>query len=244
MSQLFRQRLAQRLAWQKAVNDPVREPRNRLPTLPLLRQWQSRRLEAGFQDFLADPKKRPAAEFFLSDLYSDRDFSARDRDAAKLLPMMARFLPDTLLHAATGAIELAVLSHAFDLRLAEYLNHRRLPLAPITLADYGAAYRSADHRRLRRHQVELVVEVGHSLDAAVHKHGVFKLLKASRLPARAAGLSELQQFLERGFTAFAALGGADAFLAEIARREYRASERLFAGHPDPFASDQPKPSSR
>jgi hypothetical protein len=239
MSQLFRQRLAQRLAWQKALNDQKREPRNRLPTLPMLRQWQARRLEAGFQDFLADAKMRPAAEFFLSDLYSDRDFSARDRDAAKLLPMMARFLPDSLLHAATGAIELAVLSHAFDLRLAQFLAARRQPLAPITLADYGAAYRSAAYPRLRRHQVDLVLEVGQSLDAAVHKHGVFKLLKASRLPAQLAGLSELQQFLERGFTAFAALGGADAFLSEIGRREYVASERLFAGHPDPFAIDRP-----
>lgn len=234
MSQLFRQRLARRLAWQKAINDPVREPRNRLPTLPLLRQWQSRRLEAGFQDFLADPSMRPAAQFFLSDLYSDRDFSARDRDAAKLLPMMARFLPDSLLHAAGGAIELAVLSHAFDLRLAEFLNRRRQPLAPITLADYGDAYRSAAYPRLRRHQVDLVLRVGESLDAAVHKHGVFKLLKASRLPAQLAGLSELQGFLERGFTAFAALGGADAFLMEIGRREFRISQRLFAGDPDPF----------
>jgi hypothetical protein len=237
MSQLFRQRLAQRLAWQQAINDPDREPRNRLPTLPVLRQWQSRRLAAGFQDFLADPKMRPAAEFFLSDLYSDRDFSARDRDAAKLLPMMARFLPDSLLHAATGAIELAVLSHAFDLRLAQFLAARRQPLAAITLADYGNAYRSAAYPRLRRHQVDLVVQVGQSLDAAVHKHGVFKLLRASRLPAQLAGLSELQRFLERGFGAFAALGGADAFLAEISRREYRASRRLFAGHPDPFALD-------
>ena len=38
MSQAFqRHRLAQRLAWQQALHDPVHEPRNRLPTLPLLR---------------------------------------------------------------------------------------------------------------------------------------------------------------------------------------------------------------
>lgn len=242
MSQLFRQRLAQRLAWQQAINDPLREPRNRLPMLPLLRQWQARRLQAGFQDFLADPTMRPAAEFFLSDLYSDRDFSGRDRDAARLLPMMARFLPDTLLHAASGAIELAVLSHAFDLRLAQFLDGRRQPLAPITLADYGQAYRSAAYPRLRQHQVDLILRVGEALDAAVHKHGVFKLLKASRLPAQLAGLSELQKFLERGFTAFSALGGAEKFLAEIGRRENLASQRLFAGDPDPFA--QPNSSSR
>ena len=242
MSQEFRQRLARRLDWQKAVNDPEREPRNRLPTLPLLRQWQSKRLEAGFQDFLRDPSMRPAAQFFLSDLYADRDFSARDRDAAKVLPMMSRFLPDTLLRAATDAIELAVLSHAFDLRLAEYLARRPDPLRPISTADYCKAYQSAHYPRLRRHQIELVLRVGHALDAAVRKHGVYKLLKAMRVPAQMAGLSELQKFLERGFTAFDALGGADSFLDRVATQELEVSRRLFAGHPQPFA--QPNSSSR
>jgi hypothetical protein len=242
MSQEFRQRLARRLNWQKAINDPKREPRNRLPTLPLLRQWQSRRLAAGFEDFLADPKKRPAARFFLSDLYADRDFSARDRDAAKVLPMMSRFLPDSLLRAATDAIELAVLSHAFDLRMAEHLSRRADPLAPISLADYRRAYQHAHYPRLRRHQIELVMRVGRALDAAVQKHGVYKLLRAARLPAQLAGLSELQTFLERGFTAFDALGGADSFLEEVRARELEISRRLFAGDPQPFA--QPNSSSR
>lgn len=242
MSQEFRQRLARRLEWQKAINDPAREPRNRLPTLSLLRQWQSKRLEAGFQDFLRNPAMRPAAQFFLSDLYADRDFSARDRDAAKVLPMMSRFLPDTLLRAATDAIELAVLSHAFDLRLADFLARRPDPLKPISVAVYGQAYRSANYPRLRRHQIGLVLRVGHALDAAVQKHGVYKLLKAARVPAQLAGLSELQKFLERGFTAFDALGGADSFLNEVAARELEVSRRLFAGHPDPFA--QPNSSSR
>ena len=242
MSQEFRQRLVRRLDWQKALNDPKREPRNRLPTLPILRQWQSRRLEAGFQDFLQDPAKRPAAQFFLSDLYADRDFSARDRDAAKVLPMMSRFLPDSLLRAATDAIELAVLSHAFDLRMAEQLALRPNPTAPITEADYCRAYRSTHYPRLRRHQIGLVLRVGHALDAAVKKHGVYKLLRAARLPAQLAGLSELQRFLERGFTAFDALGGADTFLDEVATRELEISRRLFAGHPQPFA--QPNSSSR
>lgn len=242
MSQEFRQRLARRLDWQRAINDPAREPRNRLSTLSLLRQWQSKRLADGFRDFLADPVKRPAAEFFLSDLYADRDFSGRDRDAAKVLPMMARFLPDTLLRAATDAIELAVLSHAFDLRLAEALAARPAPMAPITVEDYARAYRSAGHPRLRLHQIGLILRVGHALDAAVKKHGVYKLLKAARLPAQLAGLAELQRFLERGFTAFDALGGADSFLDDVAARETQISRRLFAGHPDPFA--QPNSSSR
>ena len=242
MSYEFRQRLARRLDWQKAINDPAREPRNLLPTLAPLRQWQSRRLALSFKDLLADPAMRPAAEFFLSDLYADRDFSARDRDAARVLPMMSRFLPDSLLRAATDAIELAVLSHALDMRMAEHLAARSNPKAPITLADYTRAYRHGNYHRLRRRQIDLVMHVGQALDAAVKKHGVYKLLKAARIPAQMAGLSELQGFLERGFTAFDALGGADEFLGRVAVREHEVSRRLFAAHPKPF--DQLNSSSR
>ena len=81
--------------------------------------------------------------------------------------------------------------------------------------------------------------MGWTLDAAVKKHGVYKLLKASRMPARLAGLSELQGFLERGFTAFDALGGAGDFLEAIGHREREASRRLFAGHGDPFGGVSP-----
>jgi hypothetical protein len=55
-------------------------------------------------------------------------------------------------------------------------------------------------------------------------------------------LAELQKFLERGFTAFAALGGADRFLAAIAGRETELAQRLFAGVQKPF--DQPNSSSK
>lgn len=242
MSLEFRQRLARRLAWQRDAHDAARDPRNLLPQLSMLRQWQARRLADSFADFLANPRMRPAAEFFLADLYADRDFSARDRDAAGVLPMMARLLPDTLLRAATEAIELAVLSHALDLRMAGELARRPKPMAAISVADYARAYRRGGYRRLRRHQIELVMQVGRALDAAVKKHGVHKLLRAARIPAQLAGLSELQAFLERGFTAFEALGGADDFLDAVAARERAVSERLFAGHREPFA--QPNSSSR
>ncbi|CAN5158505.1 hypothetical protein BH11PSE14_BH11PSE14_01870 [soil metagenome] len=235
MSTDFRWRLGRRLDWQRGLHDPVREPRNTLATLPALRRWQAARLATSFGDFLADPTRRPAAEFFLADLYGDRDFSARDRDAARILPLMSRLLPEALLRAATDAIELAVLSHALDLRMAEALAMRPDPLAPIRDDDYSLAYRRVGLRRLREHQIGLILRVGHSLDAAVQKHGVHKLLKAARIPAQLAGLSELQAFLERGFTAFGALGGAGPFLHDLGEREHLISRRLFAGDPFPFA---------
>jgi hypothetical protein len=232
MTQGLRQALSKRLNWQKRMNNPVLEPRLRLPTLGPLRRWQSERLRSSFEEILVNPKMRPAGEFFLADLYADKDFSARDRDAAKILPMMARILPQTLLQAAVDTIELAVVSQAFDLAMANVIQLNKK--AEIDLAHYIEAYRQVGCPRLRRHQIDLIIRVGKNLDAAVQTHGVYKLLKASRTPARLAGLQELQGFLERGFESFAQLEGADAFLGLVANSEYSISERLFAGHKNPF----------
>ena len=64
--------------------------------------------------------------------------------------------------------------------------------------------------------------------------GVGMLLRLSRGPARAAGLAELQGFLERGYAAFAQLGDARAFIGEIEADERDVAQRLFDGTPDPF----------
>jgi hypothetical protein len=241
MNQVLKHKLARRLAWQQRLNDPRHEKRLQLPNLGELKRWQSARLRQSFRDVLQKPHMRPAGEFFLTDLYADRDFSARDRDAARILPMMARILPMSLLEAAVDAIELAVLSQAFDFAVAEALwpmqQQKNKPVIAINQLIYANAYRDVACPRLRRHQIGLIVRVGEALDAAVKKHGVYKLLKASRLPARLAGLHELQGFLERGFEAFAELNGADDFLQRVSRAEYEVSARLFSTHPEPFATE-------
>jgi hypothetical protein len=235
MNQVLKRKLERRLAWQQRLNDPNHEPRLQLANLSALKRWQSARLRESFTDALKKPQMRPAAEFFLTDLYADRDFGARDRDAARILPLVARILPLSLLEAAVDAIELAVLSQAFDFAVADTLSSPTIDRTwAIDSVNYAEAYRTVGCPRLRRHQIDLIVRVGNALDAAVKKHGVYKLLKASRMPARLAGLQELQGFLERGFEAFAQLGGAEDFLQRIAEGEYRVSKRLFAADPDPF----------
>ncbi len=237
MSNPEAERLRRRLACHQALHDPVREPRNRSPWLPGLRRWQAQRLERSFARFLAEPHTRPAARFFLDDLYGDRDFSARDRGMAKVLPLMTRLLPVHLLGTLADAIELGALSHAFDLRVAAALEAILPSRDRIDEASYAAAYRQAGHPRLRRYQIALLRRVGGTLEHAVATPGVMKLLRASRLPAKMAGLGELQGFLERGFAAFVALGVDNDFLEAIGRQEREVSRRLFAGAPDPFLRD-------
>lgn len=230
-------RLARRLALHQRLFDPRREPRNRLPWLKPLQAWQAQRLERSFEAFLRDPARRPAANFFLTDVYGAHDFSRRDADIARVIPMMQRLLPASLLDTIADGIELAALSHAFDLRMAQALEALAPGRHALDAALYARAYREVGHPRLRARQIALIDEVGNGLAEALRMPGIGSLLRLSRLPARAAGLGALQSFLERGCSAFAELGDASGFLADIRRSETAAMRRLFAGETDPFRLD-------
>ena len=230
------ERLGRRLACHQALHDPAREPRNRLRWLPELRRWQTRRLQASFAHFLADPKRAPAAGFFLSDVYGDRDFSERDANVARIVPMLQRLLPAAVLVTVADAIELGALTHAFDLRMAEALQRLAPERRKLDADLYARAYREVGLPRLRARQIDLIAEIGVGLAHAVKLPGVGLLLKLSRGPAKAGGLGELQAFLERGFAAFQALDDGRAFVGDIERAEREVSRRLFAGHPDPFGA--------
>ncbi|HTL14524.1 MAG TPA: hypothetical protein VL251_05450 [Thermomonas sp.] len=227
-------RLSRRLALHQALVDPGRTPGNASPWLKPLQAWQARRLERSFSAFLHDPSRRPAARFFLTDVYGEHDFSRRDADIARVMPMMQRLLPRPLLRTVADGIALGALTHALDLRMARELERLAPRRRRLDDALYARAYRAVGHPRLRARQVALIDDVGQGLAAALRMPGVGAMLRLSRGPARAAGLGELQGFLERGFDAFAGLGDATAFLADIRRSETEVMRRLFAGEADPF----------
>lgn len=226
--------LERRLRWQKHAHKLETENKSLAKYLPMLRKWQAERLRISFARFLEDPKTQPAANFFLTDLYSDKEFMQRDEEAAKILPKMSKLLPENLLQAAIDAIELSVLSHALDMRMALLLADELPRGQALDAYAYQNAYRKLGYPRLRKLQLDLIMDVGYRLDAVVQKHGIAKLLAAARWPARLLGLEHLQGFLERGFNAFNHLGGAKYFLTEIYQQEMTISKRLMRGDKNPF----------
>lgn len=231
------EQITELLARHQRLHDPEREPRNQLPWLHELRRWQAARLRASFGRFLQDASQRPAAEFFLSDVYGDRDFARRDADIAKVLPMMQRLLPTALLDTIAAGVELGALTHALDLQMAECLEAIAPRRRKLDTELYVRAYGEVGERAARARQIALIGFVGNGLASAMRTTGVSTLLMLSRGPARAIGVSELQGFLERGFGAFGALGAlgdAQAFIGEIVADERRVSKRLFDGDPEPF----------
>ncbi len=76
--------------------------------------WQSRRLKMTYADLAADPRYAAAIEFFQNDLYGAADYSRRDADLARIVPVMVRLLPEGVVMTIAAAMDLNALSQELD----------------------------------------------------------------------------------------------------------------------------------
>lgn len=195
-----------------------------------VKSWQQQRLRRTYADLAADPRYALAVAFFLDELYGVKDSAIRDRDLVRMYPTMKRLLPQFAFDTVDRALELDVLAEEFDQALA-----RELGGSKITEGNYADAFRRVGREADRLRQVALMQRVGKGLEVVVKKPMIYSALKMLRRPARLAGLGEMQQFLEAGFTAFKHMGNADYFLSTIAEREKMLIDRILNHHADPFS---------
>ena len=198
-----------------------------------VRIWQNKRFAKTYADLLVQPRYAPAVEFFLNELYGEVDLAARDADLMRVLPLMVKLLPAGALETIRDALAFERLGEQLDADVARHLGSTRLDVRT-----YGEAFRKCGQPALRRTQIDRVVQIGQELDRLTRWPMVSATLRMMRAPASSAGVSALHGFLDRGFTAFKHIRGADDFLATIARRETVIVERLFAAHPRPFELEE------
>jgi hypothetical protein len=206
-----------------------------------LRAWQTDRLARTYRDLLDHPRYRPAAEFFLSDLYGPKDFAERDEEIGRIVPMLASVLPLGAVQSLALAIELDALSEELDTNLIAELRRAQARNGRLLLDEqtYAQAYRACDNRRTREAQIALLDAIARLLDRVAHTPLVTAAVELMRVPARLAGLSTLHDFLERGLQAFRHMQSAQEFIATVHDRETAILDRLLAGTPDPFAPTPP-----
>ncbi len=204
------------------------------PELHMLRVWQTRRLQHTYADLAAQPRYAPAIAFFLSDIYGTRDFSQRDHDILRMYTILKRFLPPIMLQFLSMSVELSQLSLELDHALLKVLLED-LGATEITPTLYAEAYYRCNNYAVREHQIDLIREIGQRIDRSVRMPLTATTIKLARRPAKAAGWSELQDFVERGFAAFKHMRRAKKFLHTIETREKRILKRIFEKNADPFA---------
>jgi hypothetical protein len=195
----------------------------------VVRRVQVQRFRATYADFLSNGRHAPAAQFFLSELYGQHDYSQRDAQFGRIAGAIERLFPHHVMrlavqiaqvHALTETMDWAMATawassaHAPPLLAAQSTPHR--PLAASALAaGYIDAWRTVQRYDDRQRQLEAVLALGEQLTRVV----------------RIAGL---QAVLEQGFDAFAAMGNTSAFLTGITDRETHWLATLH--HDTPFAT--------
>lgn len=196
-----------------------------------LREWQSLRLARTHRDLLDSPRYGPAARFFLDDLYGPKDFSRRDDEVERIVPLMTRLLPPSALRTIAMAIGLDALSEELDSAMISALRAAGC-MRQIDEQAYVGAYRACNNRPQREAQIRLVGEIGTALAALTRMPLLSGMLRMMRGPAHVAGLVELHEFLDRGFGAFKHMGSADEFLRTVRDRETALMVDWFAAPPD------------
>ncbi len=218
--------IATRILQSLAAVDVERRKRAATPALAdrveALKAYQQKRFARTHASLLAHPRYGRAANFFLNELYGPQDFTQRDAQFSRIVPALVRLFPADTVATVESLAAVHALSERLDTAMAIHLGD-----AVPARASYVAAWQATGERAARTRQIELVMSVGEALDRHTRSFVLRASLKAMRGPARAAGMGALQTFLEAGFDAFGAMGGAREFLATIQARETALAKRLF-----------------
>ncbi|NRF66112.1 hypothetical protein HLB44_03825 [Aquincola sp. S2] len=201
------------------ADDPAQTER-----VQAVKAYQARRFERGYADLLADARYCRAARFFLDELYGPQEFAARDAQFARIVPALVRMFPDEIVRTVAALARLHALSEDLDDTMA-----RQLDAPAIDAAVYRALWQRTGRAQDRQAQIDLTIQIGEALDHYTRSHFLRGALRMMRQPARAAGLGELQRFLEVGFETFGSMKGAQTFLGTVRQREEALANALFDG---------------
>ncbi|MDO6441299.1 MULTISPECIES: hypothetical protein [unclassified Marinobacter] len=196
--------------------------------------WQARRLKLTHQDLYQHPGYQAGLEFLLTDLYAPASMTRRDDNIDRVFPKMVKWLPDHLLETLAGLVELNLITQQLDLELAELLDERDIHAESLTPERYCDVYRASQKLEQRRQQVVLVADVGQQLDRYVRNRTLGWLLSMSRTPAEMADLSDLHDFLHRGYSAFRRMDKVNLLIDRLVTREQQIMDNILNGRPDPF----------
>lgn len=188
-----------------------------------LKNYQQRRFSHTYADLLGSKRYGAASRFFLDELYGPSDFARRDAQFARVVPALVRLFPSEIVDTVATLAELHALSEALDTQMG-----LRLASDVVSSLNYVRAWQETGDRDGRERQIALTLDVARRLDRFTRRALLRNSLRLMRAPARAAGLAELQLFLETGFETFREMDGAQQFVALVDEREHALASLLFS----------------
>ena len=192
--------------------------------------WQLNYMLPFYEDLRASDNYAAAVDFVVSDL-TGISISERDRDIARVAPIMSRMLPEKVLQSMASAMELNARVLEINLSICRALFENMSVDDDISESDYRLACRTASSLDECLELVHLIEDIGRSLDHVIRIPMIGVTLKTMRIPARLTGFAALQTFLEKGYVTFVALEDVDQFLDDITLRMTEVFTEIFTADP-------------
>ena len=205
-----------------ALNDKLNE----------VQEWQRARIRRTHKDLFEQPKNKPMADYFLTQLYGGDEFKLLAKQLERILPKakkLERLAKESALETGSLAIQAAILAIELDMHLAQWLIENNLE---VTEENMLAAYRAVDEADARRTQINNLKEVCYRTDKYLNSFVLRKAFGLAKGTAYRHHYQPLYDFIDAGFAAMKPLKSVSGFIDPFCARELKIIDQVHQADSD------------
>ncbi|WLP95276.1 hypothetical protein [Psychrobacter sp. M13] len=202
----------------QALNDKLNE----------VQAWQRARIQATHRELFEQPKNKPMADYFITQLYGGDDFKLLAKQLERILPKakkLERLAKESALETGSLAIQAAILAIELDMHLAQWLIANDLSVNEDNML---AAYRGVDEADERRTQINTLKDVCYRTDKYLNSFVLRKAFGLAKSTAYRHNYQPLYDFMDAGFAAMKPLKSVGSFIDPFCKRELEIIDQVHA----------------
>ncbi len=193
-----------------------------------VQSWQQARIKRTHSALFEQPKNKPMADYFLTQLYGGDEFKILAEQLGRILPKakkLERLAKESALEAGSMGIQASILAIELDLHLAQWLIAQDLPVNEENML---TAYRAVDEADERRVQIHNLKEVCYRTDKDLNSFMLKKAFALAKGTAYRYNFQPLYDFINSGFKAMKPLKSVSSFIEPFCERELEIIDEVHA----------------
>lgn len=199
--------------------------------------WQKQRMQRTHAKTFAEKQNILMSEYFLNRLYGGPDFDALAGQIARLMKYVhkaEKLIPENAIKTGTSGVALAILAVRLDEQVAMQLLQDYHPNEALTHEMMRLTYLKLDQGQQRLEQLDLLDQLGKSLDKYMRSFVVYTAFKMCKGTANKYHFQIMYEFMQDGFLAMKPLKSAEKFVQDFTAVERQIIHKVHAGDLAPF----------
>lgn len=199
--------------------------------------WQKQRMQRTHTKTFAEKQNILMSEYFLNRLYGGPDFDALAGQIARLMKYVhkaEKLIPENAIKTGTSGVALAILAVRLDEQVAMQLLKDYHPNEALTDEMMRLTYLKLDQGQQRLEQLDLLDQLGKSLDKYMRSFVVYTAFKMCKGTANKYHFQIMYEFMQDGFLAMKPLKSAEKFVQDFTAVERQIIHKVHAGDLAPF----------